>query len=74
MFSLVPIDDTVDMSTGRQIYYMWNVENGEVIDFPENKSSGGIPIFYLINPELIIAYDNGAEGGNEITAYRPDKK
>ena len=74
MFSLVPIDDTVDMSTGRQIYYMWNVENGEVIDFPENKSSGGIPIFYLINPELIIAYDNGAEGGDEITAYRPDKK
>jgi len=63
MFSLVPIDDTADMSTGRQIYYMWNVENGEVIDFPENKSSGGIPIFYLINPELIIAYDNGAEGG-----------
>ena len=74
MFSLVPIDDTADMSTGRQIYYMWNVENGEIIDFPENKSSGGIPIFYLINPELIIAYDNGAEGGGEITAYRPDKK
>ena len=74
MFSLVPIDDTADMSTGRQIYYMWNVENGEIIDFPENKSSGGIPIFYLINPELIIAYDNGAEGGDEITAYRPDKK
>ena len=61
--------------SGRIISGIWSVEDGEIIDFPGNKFSTGYAVFYLINPELVIAYDdNGPERSNEITAYRPDKK
>ena len=61
--------------SGRIISGIWSVEDGEIIDFPGNKFSTGYAVFYLINPELVIAYDdNGPERSNEITAYRPNKK
>ena len=60
--------------TGRHVNGMWSVEDGELIDFPGNELSGDHTAFYLVNPELIVTYKTGMEEGNELTAYRPDKK
>ena len=60
--------------TGRHVNGMWSVEDGELIDFPGNEFSGDHTAFYLVNPELIVTYKTGMEEGNELTAYRPDKK
>lgn len=69
-------ENAMGPSTGRQISGMWNVENGEIIDFPGNEFSGDYTAFYLVNPELIVAYEigGGSNASNELTAYRPDKK
>ena len=68
--------EVLSTSTGRQIGGMWSVEDGEIIDFPGNKFSGDYTAFYLVNPELIVAYEigGGSDASNELTAYRPDKK
>ena len=68
--------EALSTSTGRQIGGMWSVEDGEIIDFPGNKFSGDYTAFYLVNPELIVAYEigGGSDASNELTAYRPDKK
>ena len=67
--------EALSTSTGRQIGGMWSVEDGEIIDFPENEFSGDYTAFYLVNPELIVAYERGgSNASNELTAYRPDKK
>lgn len=73
---LSPWEDAMGTSTGRQIGGMWSVEDGEIIDFPGNKFSGDYTAFYLVNPELIVAYEigGGSDASNELTAYRPDKK
>ena len=69
-------ENAMGPSTGRQISGMWNVENGEIIDFPGNEFSGDYTAFYLVNPELIVAYEIGGESdaSNKITAYRPNKE
>ena len=61
-------------STGRQISGMWSVEDGEIIDFPGNEFSGDHTVFYLVNPELIVAYNYEVEESSTLTAYRPDTK
>ena len=68
--------EALSTSTGRQIGGMWSVEDGEIIDLPGNKFSGDYTAFYLVNPELIVAYEigGGSNASNELTAYRPDKK
>ena len=66
--------EALSTSTGRHISGMWSVEDGELIDFPGNEFSGDHTAFYLVNPELIVTYKTGMEEGNELTAYRPDKK
>ena len=67
--------EALSTSTGRQIGGMWSVEDGEIIDFPGNEFSGDYTAFYLVNPELIVAYERGgSNASNELTAYRPDKK
>jgi len=67
--------EALSTSTGRQIGGMWSVEDGEIIDFPGNKFSGDYTVFYLVNPELIVAYEigGGSNASNELTAYRPEK-
>jgi len=67
--------EALSTSTGRQIGGMWSVEDGEIIDFPGNKLSGDYTVFYLVNPELIVAYEigGGSNASNELTAYRPEK-
>ena len=69
-------EDAMGTSTGRQISGMWSVEDGEIIDLPGNEFSGDYTVFYLVNPELIVAYEigGGSDASNEITAYRPNKK
>ena len=70
------LENAMGPSTGRQISGMWSVEDGKIIDFPGNKFSGDYTAFYLVNPELIVAYEigGGSNASNELTAYRPDKK
>ena len=68
--------EALSPSMGRYISGMWSVEDGELIDFPGNEFSGDYTAFYLVNPELIVAYEigGGSNASNELTAYRPDKK
>ena len=56
---------------------MWNVEDGEIIDFPGSKFSHDdkdYTVFYLVNPELVVTYECTANKCDELTAYRPNKK
>ena len=66
--------EALSTSTGRHISGMWNVEDGEIIDFPGNEFSGDHTVFYLVNPELIVAYNYEVEESSTLTAYRPDTK
>lgn len=69
-------ENAMGPSTGRWIGGMWSVEDGEIIDFPGNEFSGDYTAFYLVNPELIVAYEigGGSDASNKITAYRPNKE
>lgn len=73
---LMSSGEALSPSRGRYISGMWSVEDGEIIDLPGNKFSGDYTVFYLVNPELIVAYEigGGSNASNELTAYRPDKK
>ena len=73
---LMSSGEALSPSRGRYISGMWSVEDGEIIDFPGNEFSGDYTVFYLVNPELIVAYEigGGSNASNELTAYRPDKK
>ena len=73
---LMSSGEALSPSRGRYISGMWSVEDGEIIDLPGNKFSGDYTVFYLVNPELIVAYEigGGSDASNELTAYRPDKK
>ena len=68
--------EALSPSRGRYISGMWSVEDGEIIDLPGNKFSGDYTVFYLVNPELIVAYEigGGSNASNELTAYRPNKE
>ena len=61
--------DPTSTSTGMWLSGAWTVKDGETIDFPGN-SFGEETVFYLVNPELIVARD----ASGELTAYRPGKK
>ena len=73
---LMSSGEALSPSRGRYISGMWSVEDGEIIDFPGNEFSGEYTVFYLVNPELIVAYETGggSDASNELTAYRPNKK
>ena len=73
---LMSSGEALSPSRGRYISGMWSVEDGEIIDFPGNEFSGDYTVFYLVNPELIVAYETGggSDASNELTAYRPNKK
>ena len=72
---LMSSGEALSPSRGRYISGMWSVEDGEIIDFPGNEFSGDYTVFYLVNPELIVAYEigGGSNASNELTAYRPEK-
>ena len=61
--------DPTSTSTGMWLSGAWTVKDGETIDFPGNSFGEGT-VFYLVNPELIVARD----ANGELTAYRPGKK
>ena len=61
--------DPTSTSTGMWLSGAWTVKDGETIDFPGNDFDSGT-VFYLVNPELIVARDTSGE----LTAYRPGKK
>ena len=61
--------DPTSTSTGMWLSGAWTVKDGETIDFPGNSFGEGT-VFYLVNPELIVARD----ASGELTAYRPGKK
>ena len=62
-------NNSVTTSTGRWISGAWNVKDGRVIKFPGGEFADFHTSFYMVNSELIVAYDD-----NELTAYRPDEK
>ena len=64
-------NNSVATSTGRWISGAWNVKDGKTINFPRGEFADFHTSFYMVNSELIVAYD---EENNELTAYRPDEK
>ena len=64
-------NNSVATSTGRWISGAWNVKDGKMINFPRGEFADFHTSFYMVNSELIVAYD---EENNELTAYRPDEK
>lgn len=72
---LMPLDnDPAGTSTGRRIGGAWSVKDGKVITFPGSELADMNTSFYLVNPELIVAYNHEVGGSNTLTAYRPNEK